>query len=79
MVCKRQLVKPEAKYATVPSVHGELVTKLIPPSNYYHMIAGNRKTETVYMASFETPSVNWPQDSEIARAMIDSMILDPEI
>lgn len=79
VVCKRQLVKPEAKYATVPSVHGELVTKLIPPSNYYYMAAGNTKTETVYMAWFETPSVDWSQDSETAQVMIDSLILDPKI
>ena len=40
-ICRRRFILPVARYMTTISFHGELVTKLMPPSHFYYLAAGN--------------------------------------
>lgn len=76
VICRRRYVLPIERFMTVPSFHGELVSKMMPPSHFYYMSAGNRETDTAYLAWFETPSSKWKDDKPIAETMINNLTLN---
>lgn len=78
-ICRRLFILPIERYMTTPSFHGEIVTKLMPPSHFYYMAACNRETHTAYIAWFETPSTKWKEDRQIAEIMISNAVLDKNI
>lgn len=79
VICKRRFVLPVERFMTIPSFHGELVSKMMPPSHFYYMAAGNRETDTAYLAWFETPSAKWKNDKPIAETMINNLTFDQTI
>lgn len=76
VICRRRFILPVERWVTIPTFHAELVTKYMPPSHFYYLAAGNRDTDTAYIAWFETPSVKWKDDRQIAETMINNLSFD---
>lgn len=61
------------------SFHGEIVTKLMAPSHFYYLAAGNKETDTAYITWFETPSSKWKEDKQICETMMNNIIFDKNV
>ncbi len=77
--CRRRFVLPTEQFHPVPSYHGGVELKRIPPSHYYYLAVANRDTGGVHIAYFETPSVKWRDDRSIAETMIEKAVFDKSV
>ncbi|GEM_PF-3092235 len=71
VIARRFIIMPFEQTIPIPSFHGGVVTKQVPPLHFYYMVIGNRETDAACVATFETPSLKWKDDRKVAETMID--------
>lgn len=76
---RRDFVSLDIQTAPIPQISGEVKLQVVPPTRFSVQAVGNAATDTLYIAQFECPTMDWPQNQEIARTMIENVALDKSI
>ncbi len=75
-ISRRLFILPTERTLPIPSYHGGVIMKQVPPSHIFILAAGNHETDTAYLGIFETPSSKWKDDRQIAETMFRTLRLN---